>query len=75
VTATGLSQPIAAIHVEPTPTGRWAVRYEDSDKTLSEHSTVTDAERWATGVASAEGVPLVLLHDRYARVRRIESWL
>ena len=68
-----LAEPIAAVHVEPTPRGRWAVRLEASDETLSEHSTVNEAERQAHAFASAERVPFVLLHDRYTRVRRIKS--
>ena len=70
-----LAEPIAAVHVEPTAGGQWAVRLEDSEETLSEHSTVNDAERQAHAFASAERVPFVLLHDRYTRVRRIDSWV
>jgi hypothetical protein len=70
-----LAEPIAAVHVEPTPAGRWAVRLEDSDETLSEHPTVNDAEHRAHAFANAERVPFVLLHDRYTRVRRIDSWV
>jgi hypothetical protein len=61
------------IHVEPTPMGRWIVRHEHDREPLSEHDSATEAERVARERARLEGVPLVLVHDRYARVHRLDT--
>jgi hypothetical protein len=63
----------STIHVEPTSTGRWIVRLDDERESLSEHESATDAERAARDLAQHEGAEDVLLHDRYARVHRVEA--
>ena len=59
------------IHVEPNAQGRWIVRLESERKPLSEHESATDAQRAACDLAQVEGAAVVLLRDRYARVRRV----
>jgi hypothetical protein len=56
------------VHVHPHPLGRWLVRVEDDPSTTTEHPTVNIAERQARRRASALGIGVVLVHDRYQRV-------
>jgi hypothetical protein len=58
-----------AIHVQPHRRGHWVVRDEHDPKFASEHGTATEAEFAARSRALASGVPVVLVHDRYERVR------
>jgi hypothetical protein len=60
--------PAPPIHVEPSPEGRWIVRHENEREALSEHGSATEAVDIARDLAQVEGVSLVLLHDRYARI-------
>jgi hypothetical protein len=57
------------VHVLPDPRGRWLVRIGDDPVTTTEHPTATVAERQARRRAEALGIDLVLVHDRYQRVR------
>ena len=66
-----VAMPASTIHVEPTSTGRWIVRHDNESESLSEHDSATDAQRVACDLAQLEGVTVVLLHDRYARVHRV----
>ena len=56
---------VRSIHVVPDRLGRWRVQREGEDQPLSEHGTVTEAERAATREAVVE----IVVHDRYDRVR------
>jgi hypothetical protein len=64
--------PASTIHIEPSPTGRWAVRRGDEREARSEHDSATDAERAARALAEVDGVALVL-HDRYSRTPRLRT--
>ena len=59
------------VHVLPGPHGGWLVRVDDESNGAPEHGTVNHAERHARQRAEALGVTTVLVHDRYARVRRV----
>jgi hypothetical protein len=56
------------VHVLAHPRGRWLVRVGDDTATMTEHPTVNLAERQALRRASALGIDVVLVHDRYERV-------
>jgi hypothetical protein len=58
-----------AVHVLPRPTGAWAVRVGDDETTATEHPNASIAERQARRRADALGIQLVLVHDRYQRIR------
>jgi hypothetical protein len=60
--------PQAAIHVVPDR-GRWVVRHEGDERPASAHATATEAELAARSRARARGVPVIVLHDLYMRVR------
>jgi hypothetical protein len=62
---------VSTIHVLPSPTGRWIIRREDDRQPLSEHDTASEAEQVARQRAAGEAGSRILLHDRYARVRRL----
>ena len=65
--------PASTIHIEPGPTGRWAVRRGDEREARSEHESATEAERAARELAAdLDGVALVL-HDRYSRIHRLRT--
>ena len=65
--------PASTIHIEPNPTGRWAVRRGDEREARSEHESATEAERAARELAAdLDGVALVL-HDRYSRIHRLRT--
>jgi hypothetical protein len=58
----------ATVHIEPSPAGRWIVRYGEDAPCASEHESATEAERAARAqVPDDEGLVLVL-RDRYSRV-------
>ena len=57
---------VSSIHVIPDRLGRWRVQRQGEDEPLSEHGTVTEAER----AAAREPVLEIVVHDRYARVWR-----
>jgi hypothetical protein len=59
------------LHVEPTKSGRWVVRYEDRKQPLSDHLTASDAQWSAQRRAHTEGIAVVLLHDSYSRVHQV----
>jgi hypothetical protein len=59
------------LHVEPTQSGRWGVCYEHGKQPLSVHLTASEAQERARRRANTEGIPRVLLHDSYSRVRQI----
>ena len=65
------TRPGPMLHVEPTPRGRWVVRYEDGKQALSDHLTATAAQASAQRLARTEGISVVLLHDSYARVHAL----
>ena len=65
--------PASTIHIEPSPTGRWAVRRGDEREARSEHESATEAERAARELAAdLDGVALVL-QDRYSRIHRLRT--
>jgi hypothetical protein len=59
------------LHVEPTASGRWVVRYEHREQPLSVHLTASHAQRYAQRRARTEGIARVLLHDSYTRVHEV----
>jgi hypothetical protein len=61
--------PAYFIHVRCDQTGTWSVEPEDVPAPVSRHMTETDAEREAMAQAAARDGALVMIHDRYARVR------
>ena len=63
--------PAQDIHVEPRGWS-WVVRREGDVGPLSEHDDATEATREACERAGREGTALVLVHDRYARVHRVD---
>ena len=65
------TRPAPRLHVEPTPRGRWVVRYEHGQQPLSDHLTATAAQASAQRLARTKGIPVVLLHDSYARVHTL----
>jgi hypothetical protein len=60
------------IHVEPRR-GSWVVREETGPEPLSEHADATAATRAARERARRFKEVIVLLHDRYGRVRPVSS--
>ena len=62
--------PVPGLHVEPTPRGRWVVRYEHGKQPLSDHLTASEAQGSAQCRARTEGIAVVLLHDGSTQVRR-----
>ena len=60
------------LHVEPTVSGRWVVCYEHHKQPLSDHLTASEAQASAQRLARTEGIPVVLLHDSYARVHEVQ---
>ena len=65
------TRPAPGLHVEPTPRGRWVVRYEHGQQPLSDHLTASEAQASAQLRAQTEGVAVVLVHDSYARVHEL----
>ena len=64
----------ATIHVEPRR-GRWVVREEETGpEPLSEHGDATAATHAARERARRFKEVTVLLHDRYGRVRRLQTF-
>jgi Uncharacterized protein conserved in bacteria (DUF2188) len=57
------------IHVRCTRTGGWWVQPEDCAGPISEHASVTAAERAAIELAAGRDDTSVVIHDRYGRVR------
>jgi hypothetical protein len=55
--------------VEPDRTGRWIVRRAGDESFLSRHETATDAEGAARALRREDTNLMVLLRDRYGRVR------
>jgi hypothetical protein len=64
--------PAATIHIEPLR-GAWVVRDDREHDPVSEHSDCTAATSAARERARRIGDALVLLHDRYGRVRPVVS--
>jgi hypothetical protein len=60
------------IHIEPLR-GAWAVRDDTEHDPVSEHSDCTAATSAARERARGIADALVLLHDRYGRVRPLVS--
>jgi hypothetical protein len=60
----------STIHVEPRR-GSWVVREETDPELVSEHGDATAATRAARERARRSTEVIVLLHDRYGRVRRV----
>jgi hypothetical protein len=56
------------IHVRCNRSGDWVVQPEDATP-VSEHASVTAAERAAIELAAGRGDTCVVIHDRYGRVR------
>ena len=56
------------IHVRCNRTGDWVVQPEDTAR-VSEHVSVTAAERAAIELAAGRDDTSVVIHDRYGRVR------
>ena len=65
------TRPAPALHVEPALRGRWVVRREHGQQPLSDHWTASEAQASAQRLARTEGIPVVLLHDSYARVHEV----
>ena len=63
--------PAQNIHVEPRGWS-WLVRREGDVGPLSEHGDATEATREACERARRAETALVLVHDRYARVHRVD---
>jgi hypothetical protein len=69
---TSVSVPAAMIHVEPRR-GAWVVRDDADVDPVSEHGDATAATNAARERARWFGEATVLLHDRYGRVRPVNS--
>jgi hypothetical protein len=64
--------PAATIHIEPLR-GAWVVRDDTEHDPVSEHGDCTAATNAARERARGIGNAIVLLHDRYGRVRPVSS--
>jgi uncharacterized protein DUF2188 len=64
--------PAATIHIEPRR-GAWVVRDDTEHDPVSEHGDCTAATNAARERARGIGDVMVLLHDRYGRVRPLVS--
>jgi hypothetical protein len=58
------------VHVECDRAGRWAVRPDTEVRPVSVHGSATEAEQAALALAETGAEIIVVLHDRYGRVRR-----
>jgi Uncharacterized protein conserved in bacteria (DUF2188) len=58
------------VHVECDRTGRWAVRPDTDVHPVSLHGSATEAEQAALALAGTGAEIVVVLHDRYGRVRQ-----
>lgn len=58
------------VHVECDRTGRWAVRPETDVRPVSLHGSATEAEHAAYALAETGAEIVLVLHDRYCRVRQ-----
>jgi len=58
------------VHVECDRAGRWAVRRDTDVAPVSLHGSATEAEEAALALARTGAEILVVLHDRYGRVRQ-----
>ena len=47
------------------------MRREHGKQPLSDHWTASEAQASAQRLARTEGIPVVLLHDSYTRVREV----
>jgi hypothetical protein len=61
--------PASIVHIEPNREGRWVVRYGEDYESCSEHNSATEAERAARAQVGGDDGALLLVRDRYARVR------
>ena len=57
----------APIHVIPDQVGGWRVEREGAEHLLSQHDSLTAAERAAVRAARVTETPDVVVHDRYHR--------
>jgi hypothetical protein len=62
----------AALRIEPSPDGRWAVRLEGHEP-LSVHLSANQAEQAAQRHARAMNLDTIVLLDRYCRARTIRG--
>ena len=60
-----------SLHIEPTADGRWAVRYEHGERTLSDHLTANEAKFFAKQRARREGIAGIVVHDAYLNVHEL----
>jgi hypothetical protein len=58
------------IHVECDRAGRWAVRPDTDVRPVSLHGSATEAEQAAFALVETGAEIVVVLHDRYGRVRQ-----
>jgi hypothetical protein len=58
------------VHVLPAVSGSWIVQIDDDAATMTEYATANVAERHARRRATALGVDVILVRDRYQRIRR-----
>ena len=58
------------VHVLPAVSGSWIVQIDDDAATVTEYATANVAERQARRRARALGVDVILVRDRYQRIRR-----
>jgi hypothetical protein len=58
------------VHVLPALSGSWIVQVDDDAATMTEYPTANVAERQARRRAKALDVDVILVRDRYQRIRR-----
>ena len=58
------------LHVACDHVGRWAVRTDTDAHPLSLHGSATEAEQAALALATAGAEVVVVVHDRYGRIRQ-----
>ena len=61
------------VHVAPHPDGGWQVKKEGTSRASSRHSTQSDAEKKARGMAKREKSELVI-HGKDGKIRDKDSY-
>jgi hypothetical protein len=65
---------VTRLHVVPDVRGGWRVVEDGRSATLSEHASVTEAERMSWAHCRSLDACVIVVHDRYGRTRPAAAW-